>query len=135
MQGQLVFGEKMILKKILIVDDSRTARLLIIQDLMQQGLENSMFVEAENGLTAADIIRRDKFDLIITDILMPKMDGNTFVKKTRMLPMNQNTPIIVLSSLGETAMTIDVSNDKNIYVLQKPLVEKELATVLGTVNE
>jgi len=124
----------MILKKILIVDDSRTARLMIIQHLMKHGMDRSLFIEAENGLTAADLIRKDKFDLIVTDILMPKMDGNTFIKKTRTLPVNVDTPIIVLSSMGEKGMEPDTLVQKNIYLLQKPIMEQELLSILGAIN-
>lgn len=124
----------MILKKILIVDDSRTARLMIIQHLMKHGMDRSLFIEAENGLTAADLIRKDKFDLIITDILMPKMDGNTFIRKTRTLPINLETPIIVLSSMGEKGMEPETLKQENMYLLQKPIIESDLMKVLGEIN-
>lgn len=125
----------MLLKKILIVDDSRTARMMIIQSLMKFGLEDSLFVEAENGLKASDIIRREKFDLIITDILMPKMDGSTFIQKTRVFPENRETPIIILSSLGEQSLAQSLEGLKHLYFIQKPLEENSLSTILGEIDE
>lgn len=101
---------------------------------MKHGMDRSLFVEAENGLSAADLIRKDKFDLIVTDILMPKMDGNTFIRKTRTLPINSETPIIVLSSMGEKGMEPDTLKQEGLFLLQKPIIEKELVQVLGEIN-
>jgi CheY-like chemotaxis protein len=123
------------LKKILIVDDSRTARMMIIQSLMDQGLDRSLFIEAENGLAAVDIIKREFFDLIITDVLMPKMDGNTFIRKARLFPQNKETPIIILTSLGKEGVDKDILKETGIYLLQKPLSEDELGKLLGEIYE
>ncbi|MDA3849685.1 MAG: response regulator [Spirochaetaceae bacterium] len=123
------------LKKILIVDDSRTARMMIIQSLMDQGLDRSLFIEAENGLAAVDIIKREFFDLIITDLLMPKMDGNTFIRKARLFPQNKETPIIILTSLGKEGVDKDILKETGIYLLQKPLSEDELGKLLGEIYE
>lgn len=123
------------LNKILIVDDSRTARMMVIQQLMDQGLERSLFVEAENGLAASDLVKRDIYDLILTDILMPKMDGNTFVRKVRLHTENKTTPIIILTSLGKKAVDEGVLRLSNVYLLQKPLIHEELSKVLGDIHE
>lgn len=122
------------LNKILIVDDSRTARMMVIQQLMDHGLDRSIFVEAENGLAASDLVKRDLYDLILTDILMPKMDGNTFVRKVRLHTENKKTPIIILTSLGEEAVDKGVRQLTGIYMLQKPLVPEQLARVLGEIH-
>ena len=61
--------------RLLIVDDEK-----LIRDVIKTYAETENYetVEAENGLEALDIIQNEKIDLIILDIMMPKMDGMTF---------------------------------------------------------
>jgi len=83
-------------KKILIVDDSATIRQSISFILKQEGYDT---VEAGDGLEALTILgSAGAFDLIITDVNMPNMDGIVFIKKTRELAKFKFTPIIVLTT-------------------------------------
>ena len=52
-------------------------------------------VEAENGLEALKIVQNQKIDLIILDIMMPKMDGMSFLEEVK---KTQNIPVIILSA-------------------------------------
>lgn len=122
------------MKKILIVDDSRTARMMIIQALENAGFSETQFREAEDGLAAVDLVHRESFDLIITDILMPKMDGNTFIRKARLQTINKETPILILSSLSQDGMDQDIFNSPGVFVLQKPLKDSELKKFLGAIH-
>ena len=70
-------------ENILIVDDSSTSRMIIKRCLEISGYNESTFLYAENGLEALSIIDNTKIDLILTDLNMPKMDGDNFIKKIK----------------------------------------------------
>lgn len=80
--------------KILIVEDDRFLRDIIEKNLTKNGYD---CVQAENGKIGLDIFENNHIDLIITDIMMPVMDGNQFVKLVRY--QNEEIPIIMLTAL------------------------------------
>ena len=82
-------------RKILAVDDSRAMRTLVAMTLEQQGCEAHVAEDGEQGLKAA---MEDDFDVIITDINMPVMDGITLIGKLRQLENYRNKPILVFST-------------------------------------
>jgi twitching motility two-component system response regulator PilG len=82
-------------KKILVVEDSSTTRKVIVLTLKQQGYA---LVEAQDGLEALSKIDEERPDLVLLDIILPKMDGYkilSIIKNSRDL---KNTPIILLTS-------------------------------------
>jgi two-component system chemotaxis response regulator CheY len=83
--------------RILLADDSRTILKLISHFLLEDGYE---VVTASDGREAYTIFKSEmgKFDLIITDINMPNMNGIELAQKIRSSEFNSNLPIIVLSS-------------------------------------
>ena len=85
------------MKKILLADDSQTMRLFI--KLFIKNLSGVRVTEAADGCDAIEKIREEEFDLIITDINMPHMDGLQLIRDIR--GMGLATPIIVLSTRGE----------------------------------
>lgn len=80
---------------ILIVDDNATNRSLLITLL---GYKGHRLLEASGGSEALDKLRVENPELIITDILMPKMDGYEFVRKVRSLPGTHQPKIIFNSA-------------------------------------
>ena len=85
-------------KNILIVDDSRTVRQLL-KKVLARGLPCHI-TEAEDGLQALKTLQTGTFDLVITDINMPNMDGLTLVKKVR-TDMGLTVPMIIITTLGK----------------------------------
>lgn len=79
--------------KILVADDEKVMRELICDILQNQGYET---VVACDGEEALNIFKQDKFDLIVLDVMMPKYDGWTVLKKIREF---SNVPIIILTAL------------------------------------
>lgn len=81
--------------KILVVDDE-----LKIREVLREYLEFSKFevVEASDGLEAVELVDHDKFDLIIMDVMMPKLDGMSAVKEIK---KKVDVPVIMLSARGE----------------------------------
>jgi two-component system, chemotaxis family, chemotaxis protein CheY len=82
-------------KTILIVDDSFSLRQTLSLALRRAGYE---VVEAGDGEEALSRLDGRKYNLIISDVNMPKMDGITFVKAAKALPNYRFTPIIMLTT-------------------------------------
>ena len=81
--------------KILIVDDEILIRKVIKEYCI---LENYEVVEAENGIDAIEKIKHDNIDLIVLDVMMPKLDGLSAFKEIKKI---KNRPTIVLSARSE----------------------------------
>ncbi|BCE00515.1 response regulator [Marinicellulosiphila megalodicopiae] len=95
------------MSNILTVDDNEAMRKMISHTLCLGGF---VVAEAENAQIALDKMQHEYFDLIITDINMPIMDGIEFTKAVRQLSQHRTVPILVLSTedtedLKKTAST------------------------------
>jgi serine phosphatase RsbU (regulator of sigma subunit) len=86
------------LPTILITDDVKTHRTCIKRCLDGYGYR---FLEAKNGQEALDILRTTSIDLIILDLMMPVLDGFTFLEKWHTDPQHASIPVIVNSSLED----------------------------------
>lgn len=82
-------------KKILIVDDSATVRQAV-----RMPLQNTDYLcsEAVDGIDALNQLKAATFDLIITDINMPNLDGFALIHEVRQLPQGKFTPIVILTT-------------------------------------
>lgn len=108
------------MEKILIVDDEQKIREIIKKYAEFEGYKTD---EAGNGMDAVMKIRKNSYDVIIMDIMMPDLDGFSAVKEIR---KTKNTPVIMLSARGEEYDRIhgfEVGADD--YVV-KPFSPKEL---------
>ena len=84
--------------KALVVEDSSTMRQLIVLALGRiRGLD---VVQAENGLDGIKKLSAEKFDIILTDINMPIMNGLKLVKRVRSDARHQHTPIVIITTEG-----------------------------------
>ena len=83
---------------ILLVDDELDYRLLIRTVLMSRGCH---VILAENGLEALEKAKGASFDLVITDIYMPVMDGIKMSRALRALPEFEKVPILYLSGYDD----------------------------------
>ena len=80
---------------ILAVDDSASMRQMVSFTLKGAGHD---VTEAENGQAALDIAKTKQFDLVISDVNMPVMDGITLIKELRALPEYKFTPLLMLTT-------------------------------------
>jgi class 3 adenylate cyclase len=83
---------------ILIADDNRVNRLLLARGLEQQG---HTIVFAEHGAEALDLLRQQRFDLLLLDVLMPELDGYEVLAKLKDDPHLRDIPVVVTSALDE----------------------------------
>ena len=82
--------------KLLIVDDST-----MLRDMLSYALNDGGYNDVTEGVDGVDGLEKAKsttFDLVITDVNMPNMDGLTFVDELRKLPQYSKTPILVLTT-------------------------------------
>ena len=84
--------------KLLVVEDSPTMRQLIVFALKR--IRGIQAVEANDGVDALKKLNAEKFDLIITDINMPIMDGLKLVSMVRNDPNYKETPIVIITTEG-----------------------------------
>jgi two-component system chemotaxis response regulator CheY len=84
--------------KVLVVEDSPTMRQLIVFALKR--IRGFQISEANDGVDGLKKLSADKFDLIVTDINMPIMDGLKLVSMVRNDPNYKETPIIIITTEG-----------------------------------
>ncbi len=82
--------------QILIVDDSDVFINLLSYALEDAGYKNLTL--ALDGKKALDLVKNKKFDLILTDFYMPKLNGIELTKAIRLIPEYKNTPILMIST-------------------------------------
>ena len=83
------------MKKLLIVDDEEKIREVIKEYAEFEGYEAD---ESSDGMDAVKKVKEEDFDLIIMDVMMPKLDGFSAVKEIRKV---KDIPVIMLSARGE----------------------------------
>ena len=107
--------------QILVVDDDRNTRMLLKAVLQA---ENYTVFTAENGEDALDVMDKEHIDLVVLDIMMPKMDGYAFTRLLR--ESNNNLPILMVS-----AKQLPADKQKGFLVgtddyMTKPIDEMEM---------
>ncbi|PSB31270.1 response regulator transcription factor RpaB [Chlorogloea sp. CCALA 695] len=108
------------ISKILVVDDETSIRRILATSLSMAGYE---VVTAANGLEALDIFHQEIPDLVVLDVMLPKLDGYGVCQHLR---QESNIPIIMLTALGDVAdKLIGLEIGADDYV-SKPFSLKEL---------
>lgn len=90
-----IIGYKGARKKVLIVDDRRTNRLVLSEWFSQLGFE---ITEAEDGIKAISVAQQNKPDIIVMDLLMPGLNGFDAALKIRKIPAISNVVMIAMSA-------------------------------------
>ena len=116
--------------KILVVDDFSTMRRIIKNILRQGGFVN--IIEAEDGINALNILKKEKIDLIISDWNMPQMSGLELLKAVRATPEWKDLPFLMVTAEGQKDNVIEAVRYRvNNYVV-KPFTAE---TLLEKINK
>lgn len=107
--------------KIIIADDSSTARMFIRRCLQIIGLGDASYREAVDGKEALDFAKEDPPDLLITDLNMPNLDGEALLKRVKASPKLCDLPVLVITSAGNSAREQVLTEMGAIGVLHKPV--------------
>jgi DNA-binding NarL/FixJ family response regulator len=111
------------MKKILIVDDDITLRTALSRYLQNRGYS---VVDAGSGTEALEIIEENPPDLIVSDVMMPEMDGLEFCRRLRATRLGQLVPFIFLSSRSEVDDRVQGHQMGADDYIIKPFEPKEL---------
>jgi two-component system chemotaxis response regulator CheY len=118
---------------ILVVDDSRTMRMILQRAIRQAGYRALTVVEAENGVQALEKLRGERPKLILSDWNMPEMSGIDFLKEIR--AANNRVPFgFVTSEISAEMKVLAMSTGAN-FLIGKPFtpeaIEEALSPILG----
>ncbi len=114
--------------RVLIVEDT-----LIMADILKRSLSRAGFNPsvAPNGVVACEMIQQQRFDTVVTDFRMPRMNGDEFVRNLRMTPLNCDVPVVFVSSRGLEVDTEQLRIDLGIRAfLFKPFSPSQLIDVV-----
>jgi len=117
-------------KKILLVDDDISIVNIVGHSLKMFGFEVKTF---HNPLKALDSLKNEKYDLLITDIMMPQLDGMTLVKQLKDVELNKKIPIVFLS-----AKVLDEKDKKIIFenkfkYIKKPFMPNQIIEIINKI--
>lgn len=118
---------------VLLVDDSKTMRMLVQRALRQAGFRNLVIGEAESGLNALEVLSKGKPKLILSDWNMPEMSGIELLQKLQ--EQESKIPFGFITSEASTEIrTLAIENGAR-FLITKPFspesMESTLAPYLG----
>ena len=116
--------------EILLVDDETTIQLTIGDRLRQAGHQVTV---AGDGLTASELIHNQSFDVVLTDIRLPKIDGRTLLSKV--LGAQPNTDVILMTAYANVGDAVDALKEGARDYLSKPFDVSELIVRLKYIEE
>jgi two-component system chemotaxis response regulator CheY len=116
---------------VLVVDDSIVVRKILAMTVHQvPELQNAAVEEAGNGAIALKMLAAKKYDLVLSDIRMPYVDGLELVRRVREELQDRITPIVLISTLGsENDIKNGLAVGATAYVI-KPLSPHEIKQAL-----
>ena len=113
-------------QKILVVEDEPDLVLVIVERLKTAGYD---VASASNGRAALEYLKANKPDLIITDVIMPELDGFGLFKELQKNAATQKIPVIVLTARGKMSDTFAAMGVADF--LAKPFDDKVLLTTVS----
>jgi len=117
--------------KILIIDDERAIRYTL-KEILEY--ENYAVDEAENGEIGLDLLSKTKYDVVLCDIKMPKMDGIEVLN--RAMEITPDTPFIMVSAHGTIETAVEATKKGAYDFLQKPPdLNRLLITVRNAIDK
>jgi CheY-like chemotaxis protein len=118
-------------KSLLVVDDSATFRQLLCMSLTRlEGISQGDITQACDGADALNKMQSKSFDLVLTDVMMPNLNGLELVSRVRS-ELQSRVPIVIISTKGEEAFVEQgMKNGANCYLL-KPISLPRLREVVS----
>lgn len=121
-------------KKVLVVEDEALLANLLEKKLKSTGFE---VLKVHNGKDAMEVIETKDLDLILLDIILPKMSGFEFMKEIQESPRVDDMPIVIVSNLGQKS---DIEKGKKLgavgyFVKAKMSIDDLVGQVRDFLNE
>ena len=120
-------------KTILVVDDEKNIRDLLVFNLQNEGYNT---LEAEDGLQAVDTALKENPDLILLDVMLPKLDGKSVCKKLRYSLNMSNIPILMISAKDtETDKIVGLEIGADDYITKPFQIREVIARVKANLRK
>jgi two-component system chemotaxis response regulator CheY len=116
---------------LLLVDDSKTMRLLMRRAVRQSGYRDLTVCEADNGIVALERVKSEKPRLIISDWLMPEFSGIELLRALRL--MGNRTPLGFITSQASRRLEIFALSHGACFMIVKPFHVEEVQAALDRV--
>ncbi|OHD16019.1 MAG: hypothetical protein A2086_04865 [Spirochaetes bacterium GWD1_27_9] len=118
-------------KKALVVDDMEINRNVIKSFLYFEKFDVDL---AEDGIKGLDLLSKNKYDLVFSDIEMPNMNGMELLTRAKKNPTTKNIPIVMLTSLDKQEI-IDKAKELGAsgYIV-KPFTKEKMETLLKNIG-
>ncbi len=116
---------------ILIVDDSRTMRKVIMNRIAESGLPVTAILEAQHGREALEVLASKPVDIVLTDINMPVMNGLDLITNIRSNPAWNDLPVLVVSTEGTGPMAKEAVIRGANNLLRKPFTTENIRDMLA----
>lgn len=123
------------MKRILVADDSGTARMFIIRCLEIAGLQDVDFIEAANGRQALELLKENPVDLVVSDLNMPEMDGQDLLMRIKSSPRLHDTPVMMVTSAANPKKIEELKNMQAFAILSKPISPADVAAAIATLQK
>ena len=118
--------------KILIIEDEEPIRRVLVRILIDEN-ENFQITEAKNGKEGISLLKKEKFDLVLCDIKMPKMDGIEVLQEAKINKIN--IPFIILTGHGNLETAVDAMKLGAYDFISKPPDLNRLLTAVRNALE
>ncbi|HEY7413077.1 MAG TPA: response regulator [Vicinamibacteria bacterium] len=119
-------------KRILVVDDDEHIRNLEKSILEGKGFD---VTTASGGNEALEILKKERYDLVLLDVMMPEVDGFTVCRKIKDDPRLREMPVIFLTAKGGGEALAEGFESGAIMYINKPFTANKLLTIVNTMLE
>jgi len=113
--------ENALTRRILLAEDDNDMRRFLVRALEQAGFQVASF---DNGLSAYNRLREEPFELLLTDIVMPEMDGIELAR--RATELDPDIKVMFITGFAAVALNPDSEAPKDAKILSKPFHLKDL---------
>src|SRR3954454_729426 len=114
--------------RVLVVDDSPTILKVVSAILARHGYEPMV---ARDGLAGIEMLKRGtKYDLVLLDFVMPRMNGYQFCRELRSNPANRTLPVVLMSAKGDKIRGQFVQQTGAVDAITKPFDSRALVAVI-----
>ena len=102
---------------------------------MRKPNDNYTVFEAENGVQALEMVEKENIDIIISDIMMPEMDGLELCNRLKSDPAYSHLPLVLLSAKTDTSTKIEGLNQGADVYMEKPFSIEQLKAQISSIIE
>ncbi|WP_438025470.1 DUF4388 domain-containing protein [Sorangium sp. So ce233] len=114
--------------RVLVVDDSPTILKVVSAILARNGFEPTV---ARDGLAGIELIKKGpKYDVVLLDFVMPRMNGYAFCRELRSNPSHRNVPVVLMSAKGDKIRGQFVQQTGAVDAITKPFDARALVAVI-----